>query len=63
MASLDEAFKLPLPNKERKETLKSTTNVFRGSYKTYIKTDTSTYKRKSTNNSSLMFYQLKENNN
>lgn len=57
---MNEAFVLPLTQKEHKETLESNPDISRGSYKTYIH-NTNTYKRKTkTDNSDLLFYQLKE---
>ena len=44
MASMNEAFVLPLTQKEQKETFKSNYDMSRGSYKTYIH-NTNTYKR------------------
>ena len=57
---MNEAFVLPLTQKEHKETLESNSDITRGSYKTYIH-NTNTYKRNTkATNSDLLFYQLKE---
>ena len=62
MASIDEAYTLPLTQTVHKEKFKSDSDILRGSYKTYIN-KTNTYKRDTANinlNSELRYYQLKD---
>lgn len=58
MASMNEAFNLPLNGKPHMENLSDTYYPMRGSYKTYINNYDS-YKRKIVD-SELKLYQLKE---
>lgn len=58
MASINEAFNLPLTGKSDTQILSEEIYPLRGSYKTYVK-NTDTYKRE-TKQSDLTFYQLKE---
>lgn len=58
MASINEAFNLPLTEKIESQIFSKDIFPLRGSYKTYVQ-DTDTYKRV-TKESDLKFYQLKE---
>ena len=58
MASINEAFNLPLTDKIDPQVLSKDIFPLRGSYKTYVQ-NADTYKRV-TKESDLKFYQLKE---